>query len=71
MKRYFNLTKKLVDHQIYYMIIVMMSLQLLTAIAEASSIYYNYAGQAKCLNVSQTAVSSLGNDAWNFQVISL
>lgn len=41
--------------------------ELLTAIAEASSIYYNYAGQAKCLNVSQTAVSSLGNDAWNFQ----
>lgn len=47
----------------------MMSLQLLTAIAEASSIYYNYTGQSECLNVNQTAVSSLDNTAWNFQVM--
>lgn len=48
---------------------LMLSPQLLTAIAVASSIYYNYTGQSKCLNISQAAVSSLGQTAWNFQVI--
>ena len=47
----------------------MLSPQLLTAIAAASSVYYNYTGQSKCLDVSQAAVSSLGQTAWNFQVM--
>ena len=48
---------------------IMLSPQLLMAIAAASSMYYNYTGQASCLNVNQAAVSSLGQTAWNFQVM--
>ena len=39
------------------------------AIAEASSVYYNYTGNAKCLNINQEAVQSLGDKGWNVQVI--
>lgn len=48
---------------------MLMSTQLLKAVAEASAVYYNYTGQSKCLNIDQTAVASLDTVAWNFQVI--
>jgi len=44
-------------------------LQLLVAIAKASSLYYNYTGSKSCLNTSQESVQSLGDVGWNFQVI--
>ncbi|XP_031243250.1 lysosomal Pro-X carboxypeptidase isoform X1 [Mastomys coucha] len=36
-------------------------------IFQALNVYYNYSGQAKCLNISQTSTSSLGSMGWNFQ----
>ncbi|XP_065793066.1 lysosomal Pro-X carboxypeptidase isoform X2 [Muntiacus reevesi] len=34
---------------------------------QALNVYYNYSGQAKCLNVSETATSSLGVLGWSYQ----
>ncbi|KAM9039064.1 lysosomal Pro-X carboxypeptidase [Sarcophilus harrisii] len=36
-------------------------------IFKAVNIYYNYSGEASCLNTSQTATSSLGIQGWNYQ----
>ncbi|XP_037696975.1 lysosomal Pro-X carboxypeptidase [Choloepus didactylus] len=36
-------------------------------IFQALNIYYNYSGQAKCLNISETATSSLGSLGWSYQ----
>uniref|UniRef100_F1MAU4 Lysosomal Pro-X carboxypeptidase n=1 Tax=Bos taurus TaxID=9913 RepID=F1MAU4_BOVIN len=36
-------------------------------IFQALNVYYNYSGQAKCLNVSETATSSLGVLGWSYQ----
>jgi hypothetical protein len=41
---------------------------LLQNIFQALSVYYNYSGQAACLNISQTTTSSLGSMGWSFQV---
>ncbi|XP_077984303.1 lysosomal Pro-X carboxypeptidase-like [Glandiceps talaboti] len=41
--------------------------ELLSNIAKGVLVYYNYTGQATCLNTSQTAVSSLGDLFWGFQ----
>ncbi|XP_058162044.1 lysosomal Pro-X carboxypeptidase isoform X1 [Dasypus novemcinctus] len=41
--------------------------QLVQNIFQALNIYYNYSGQAKCLNVSETATSSLGTQGWSYQ----
>ncbi|XP_051004912.1 lysosomal Pro-X carboxypeptidase isoform X1 [Acomys russatus] len=40
---------------------------LMQNIFQALNVYYNYSGQAKCLNMSQTATSSLGAVGWSFQ----
>ncbi|EDO36007.1 predicted protein, partial [Nematostella vectensis] len=40
---------------------------LLKAVAGAVGVYYNSSGQAKCFNLSQQAVSSLGDKGWDFQ----
>ncbi|XP_059127257.1 lysosomal Pro-X carboxypeptidase-like isoform X1 [Peromyscus eremicus] len=40
---------------------------LLQNIFQALNIYYNYSGQAKCLNMSQTATSRLGSMGWSYQ----
>ncbi|ERE79438.1 lysosomal Pro-X carboxypeptidase-like protein [Cricetulus griseus] len=40
---------------------------LLQNIFQALNIYYNYSGQAQCLNISQTATSSLGATGWGYQ----
>ncbi|PWA28058.1 hypothetical protein CCH79_00012096 [Gambusia affinis] len=41
--------------------------QLLHGVAQAAKVYYNYTGNAPCLNTSQTATSSLGALGWFFQ----
>ena len=41
---------------------------MLQNIFQALNVYYNYSGQAKCLNVSETATSSLGVLGWSYQV---
>ncbi|KAJ1065824.1 PREDICTED: lysosomal Pro-X carboxypeptidase isoform X1 [Capra hircus] len=40
---------------------------MLRNIFQALNVYYNYSGQAKCLNVSETATSSLGVQGWSYQ----
>lgn len=40
---------------------------LLQDIFQALSVYYNYSGQARCLNISQTSTRSLGSVGWSFQ----
>ena len=42
--------------------------QLLTALYQGVSVYFNYTGQAKCLNINQQADSSLGDEGWDYQV---
>ncbi|KAL9696048.1 hypothetical protein quinque_015333 [Culex quinquefasciatus] len=42
-------------------------LELLTKLQEALSIYYNYNGQAKCLNINSSYDSSMGDLGWGFQ----
>ena len=41
---------------------------LLASLAQAIGVYYNYTGQIKCFNISQQAVTSLGDEGWDFQV---
>lgn len=41
--------------------------QLLQGISKAVKVYYNYTGNAPCLNVSQTATGSLGAMGWYYQ----
>ncbi|XP_077632324.1 lysosomal Pro-X carboxypeptidase isoform X1 [Crocuta crocuta] len=41
--------------------------QLLQNIFQALNIYYNYSGQARCLNISETTTSSLGIQGWSYQ----
>lgn len=41
--------------------------QLLQNIFQALNVYYNYSGQAECLNISETASSSLGISGWSYQ----
>uniref|UniRef100_A0A2K6R930 Lysosomal Pro-X carboxypeptidase n=1 Tax=Rhinopithecus roxellana TaxID=61622 RepID=A0A2K6R930_RHIRO len=40
---------------------------LLQNIFQALNVYYNYSGQVKCLNISETATSSLGTLGWSYQ----
>ncbi|OBS78167.1 hypothetical protein A6R68_19446 [Neotoma lepida] len=40
---------------------------LLKNIFQALNVYHNYSGQAKCLNISQTATSRLGSMGWSYQ----
>ncbi|XP_069325255.1 lysosomal Pro-X carboxypeptidase [Eulemur rufifrons] len=40
---------------------------LLQNIFQALNVYYNYSGQAKCLNISETTTSSLGSLGWSYQ----
>lgn len=40
---------------------------LLQNIFQALNVYYNYSGKAKCLNISETATSSLGSTGWSYQ----
>ncbi|XP_017400421.1 lysosomal Pro-X carboxypeptidase isoform X1 [Cebus imitator] len=42
-------------------------LLLLQNIFQALNVYYNYSGQAKCLNISETATGSLGTLGWSYQ----
>ncbi|XP_043927145.1 lysosomal Pro-X carboxypeptidase [Protopterus annectens] len=41
--------------------------ELLNRIFQAANVYYNYTGQAQCLNISQTATGSLGDTGWYYQ----
>ncbi|KAJ8256663.1 hypothetical protein COCON_G00188150 [Conger conger] len=41
--------------------------QLLQDISGAAKVYYNYTGDAQCLNMSQTATGSLGFRGWYYQ----
>lgn len=41
--------------------------QLLMNIYKALNVYYNYSGQAKCMNISETTTSSLGLQGWSYQ----
>ncbi|KAM7086658.1 lysosomal Pro-X carboxypeptidase isoform 1-T3 [Molossus nigricans] len=41
--------------------------ELLQNIFSALNVYYNYSGQAKCLNMSETSTSSLGSMGWSYQ----
>ncbi|XP_034851456.1 lysosomal Pro-X carboxypeptidase isoform X3 [Mirounga leonina] len=41
--------------------------QLLQNIFQALNVYYNYSGQASCLNISETTTSSLGTQGWSYQ----
>ncbi|XP_060066717.1 lysosomal Pro-X carboxypeptidase-like [Ylistrum balloti] len=40
---------------------------LIEALSKAVKVYYNYTGQAKCLDVNQNAVGSLGDELWGYQ----
>lgn len=42
--------------------------QLLSGISQAVRVYYNYTGDAVCLNTSQTATGDLGIMGWFYQV---
>jgi lysosomal Pro-X carboxypeptidase len=42
--------------------------ELITHIFEATSIYFNYTGAAKCLNLAET--DDIGADMWNYQACS-
>ncbi|XP_019634121.1 PREDICTED: lysosomal Pro-X carboxypeptidase-like [Branchiostoma belcheri] len=46
------------------------SLDVLEGIAAGATLYYNYTGQATCLNIQESAVSSLGDLGWSFQFCS-
>nr|KAF6325500.1 prolylcarboxypeptidase [Myotis myotis] len=41
--------------------------KLLQNIFQALNVYYNYSGQARCLNMSETSTSSLGSLGWSYQ----
>lgn len=41
--------------------------QLLTSLAEAANIYFNYTGESDCLNTSQQATVNLGDLGWSYQ----
>ncbi|XP_054580661.1 lysosomal Pro-X carboxypeptidase isoform X2 [Eptesicus fuscus] len=41
--------------------------ELLQNIFQALNVYYNYSGQARCLNMSETSTSSLGSLGWSYQ----
>lgn len=41
--------------------------QLLKNLYQALNVYYNYSGQAKCMNLSETTTSSLGSQGWSYQ----
>ncbi|XP_062408118.1 lysosomal Pro-X carboxypeptidase [Sardina pilchardus] len=41
--------------------------QLLHGIAQAAKVYYNYTGDAACLNISQSATGNLGMMGWFYQ----
>lgn len=41
---------------------------LLQALAAASQIYYNYTGQATCLDLGEQATPALGDAGWDYQV---
>uniref|UniRef100_A0A5F8HAR8 Prolylcarboxypeptidase n=1 Tax=Monodelphis domestica TaxID=13616 RepID=A0A5F8HAR8_MONDO len=40
---------------------------LIQNLSQAVNIYYNYSGEANCLNTSQTATSNLGIQGWSYQ----
>ncbi|KAF7476145.1 lysosomal Pro-X carboxypeptidase isoform X2 [Marmota monax] len=40
---------------------------LIQNIFQALNVYYNYSGQAKCLNISETATKNLGSLGWSYQ----
>lgn len=42
--------------------------QLVKNIFKALNVYYNYSGQARCLNTSETTSSRLGSQGWSYQV---
>ena len=42
--------------------------QLLSDLSDAINIYFNYTGQATCLNTTQQATSDLGDLGWDYQV---
>ncbi|KAK2505776.1 hypothetical protein MC885_019183 [Smutsia gigantea] len=42
-------------------------LQLLQNIFQALNVYYNYSGQVRCLNISETATGNLGSLGWSYQ----
>lgn len=44
--------------------------QLMTSLAAALNVYYNYTGATKCLNINSDAVSELGAKGWDFQACS-
>ncbi|KAL4230609.1 hypothetical protein ACF0H5_010986 [Mactra antiquata] len=41
--------------------------QLIENLSEAVKVYFNYTGQAECLNISQQATSDLGDLGWDYQ----
>ncbi|KAM4846065.1 lysosomal Pro-X carboxypeptidase [Thomomys bottae] len=41
--------------------------QLVESVFQALNLYYNYTGQKKCLNMSETTTSSLGSLGWGYQ----
>ncbi|KAL2096648.1 hypothetical protein ACEWY4_008796 [Coilia grayii] len=41
--------------------------ELLSGVAKAAKVYYNYTGEASCLNISQSATGNLGMMGWFYQ----
>ncbi|XP_061538608.1 lysosomal Pro-X carboxypeptidase [Phycodurus eques] len=41
--------------------------QLLHGVSQGAKVYYNYTGSSSCLNISETATSSLGIFGWDYQ----
>jgi lysosomal Pro-X carboxypeptidase len=42
---------------------------ILKSIFKAATVYFNYTGEAECLDASDEASGTLGAGAWDFQVI--
>jgi lysosomal Pro-X carboxypeptidase len=42
--------------------------ELIMALAQGVKMYFNYTGQAPCLNISQDATGNLGDRGWDYQV---
>ena len=43
--------------------------QLMSHLADAVAVWFNYTGTAKCLNLSEQATSALDDNGWDYQVI--
>ena len=44
-------------------------IELIENLVAAVNVYFNFTGEAKCLNTHQQATGNLGDQGWDFQVI--